>query len=115
MSTNAIPLETLASSARLRRTATSNINPDTATDALHSGSAPLPDAHPPDNVNPTQSSQEVVRVPSSLLHREARESAGSQPAPIPSHRTHWWRRHDTDDYWVSVGWAEEQCIAHRHH
>lgn len=78
MSTNSIWLETFASTPRTIQAATND--PDPSSDALQhnvQGSSSPPDAHPPDNVNQAQSSQEVARVPSPRLHG-ARESAGSQ-------------------------------------
>lgn len=80
MSTNAIWLETFASAPRYGPTDTNE--PDLASDAPQQGSSSPPDAHPPENINHAQSSQEVVRMPSPRLRGEARESAGSQGKSI---------------------------------
>lgn len=72
-----IPLE------NLRPVTTVTDDPDTTTlpDALHQGSRAPPDAHPPEQVNQAQSSQEVVRMPSPSLHGEE-GPAGSQRKSI---------------------------------
>lgn len=77
MSNDAISLETF------RPATTATKDPDTShfLRALHQGSRSPPDAHPPDNVNHAQSSQEVVRMPSPRLHG-AEGAAGSQRKSI---------------------------------
>lgn len=67
--TQAIQLETFASTARPIQ-ATTDGSDIPFPDALHQGSRTPPDAHPTDQVNRAQSSQEVVRMPSPCLHGE---------------------------------------------